>query len=113
VVRHSSPLSTEPDFQRFSEYLEEVVRSVDTTWNKILAAFSVSPRTGSKVSIRFILNSDGIVTRIVEVEETAGKQGTYACLSAIQDPQPYRPWSQEMIDALGNEQTLTFHFYYH
>ena len=28
---------------------------------------------------------------------TAGRPGVYACLSAIEDRQPYRPWSNQMI----------------
>jgi hypothetical protein len=112
AARATNSLSVDPDFPKFREYLEELIRSVDEEWNRILATSAVYPRPGSEVSVRFTLNSDGIVTQIVEIEATAGKQAEYACLRAIQNPQPYRPWTQEMIDALGSEETLTFRFFY-
>ena len=61
--------------------------------------------------VTFKLNSKGEIT-IGTVEETAGKYGTQACLSAIQDRQPYRKWTDQMITLLGEEQTLGFDFYY-
>lgn len=81
-------------------------------WLRNLKQLGVQPPHDSTVTISFTLDSGGLVRRIDEVEENAGKQATYACLGAIEGSQPYKPWSEEMIGALGEEQTLTFTFQY-
>ena len=111
-VSRAGQIGVDAKFSEFGDYLQELIEIVQAQWNAVLARTATYPVTGSKVVIRFTLSSDGVVTRIEEVEETAGKQGTYACLSAIQDRQPYRPWTKEMIAILGNEQTITFAFFY-
>lgn len=62
--------------------------------------------------ISFRLNSNGELAEIVKVEGDAGDEGTNAALSAIHDPAPYEPWTKEMIADLGNDQVITFSFYY-
>jgi len=111
-VSRAGQIGVDAKFSEFGDYLQELIEIVQSQWNLVLTQTATYPVTGSKVIIRFTLNSDGVVSRIEEVEETAGKQGTYACLSAIQDRQPYRPWTKEMVAILGNEQEITFHFYY-
>jgi hypothetical protein len=111
-VSQAGQIGVNAEFSEFGDYLQELIEIVEAQWNLVLSKTPSRPVTGSKVSIRFTLNSEGIVSRIEEVEETAGKQGTYACLSAIQDRQPYRPWTKEMVAILGTEQVLTFNFYY-
>jgi hypothetical protein len=95
----------------YGEYLAELREIVETEWNAILEKSATQPPRGTHVLIRFRLNSQGAIT-IDTVEETAGKYGTFACQSAIQDRQPYRKWTDAMINLLGNEQELGFDFYY-
>jgi hypothetical protein len=111
-VSRAGQIGVDAKFSEFGDYLQELIEIVQSQWNRVLTQTATYPVTGSKVIIRFTLNSNGEVSRIEEVEETAGKQGTYACLSAIQDRQPYRPWTKEMVAILGNEQQITFQFYY-
>jgi hypothetical protein len=33
-------------------------------------------------------------------------------LSAVREPAPYRAWTKEMVAVLGEDQVLTFTFYY-
>ncbi|HUG10672.1 MAG TPA: hypothetical protein VMM36_06645, partial [Opitutaceae bacterium] len=111
-VSNAGVIGVDSQFSEFGDYLQELIEIVDAQWDRVLSMTPTRPVSGSKVIIRFTLNSEGIVTRIEEVEETAGKQGTYACLSAIQARQHYRPWTKEMVAILGNEQVLTFKFHY-
>jgi hypothetical protein len=46
------------------------------------------------------------------VEGTAGNQAEKACAAAITARAPYGPWTDDMIAVLGEEQELTFVFYY-
>ena len=86
--------------------------SPDTPGRQI-AGLEKYPPPGSRVLIRFHVNSAGLVARIDDVEENAGKPATYACLNAITGPQPYPRWSSGMIAALGDEQEVTLAFYFH
>jgi hypothetical protein len=81
-------------------------------WYRILEESRVSPPHGSHVTITFKINSKG-ETDIIKVEDAdSGKQGVWSCQNAIQARQPYRKWSDQMIAVLGDDQTLTFGFYY-
>jgi hypothetical protein len=96
----------------YGEYLNELIEIVQVSWWNRIEESRVSPPHGSHVVITFKINSKG-ETVIVKVEDAdAGKQGVWLCQSAIQDPQPYRKWTEQMITLLGDEQTLTFAFYY-
>jgi len=96
----------------YGEYLQELIEIVQVSWWNIIAESRVSPPHGSHVVITFKINSKG-ETDIVKVEDVdAGKQGVWLCQNAIQSRQPYRKWTEQMVALLGEEQQLTFAFYY-
>lgn len=95
----------------FGEYLAELAGIVEAQWNNILSERSVAPAPGTHALVTFTIDANGM-TKIVAVEDTCGRPGVYACLSAIEDRQPYRKWSDKMIAVLGTEQTLRFSFHY-
>ena len=99
-------------WSEYGEYINELEEIVQMQWYKILEDSHVSPPHGSHVVITFKINSKGDID-IVKVEDAdAGKQGVFSCQSAIQSPAPYRKWTDQMIAILGDEQQLTFAFYY-
>jgi hypothetical protein len=91
--------------------MQEFIEIVQASWYSILDESRISPKSGTHVFVTFTLNSDGEVS-VVNTEETAGKQGTYACTNALTVRQPYRKWTDQMIAVLGKQQTITFSFYY-
>lgn len=105
------PLGIDARWSEYGEYMQELIEIVQQQWDNILSEQRVSPAHGTRAIVTFTLSSEG-QTKIVSVDETCGRPGSYACLSAIQDRAPYRKWTQQMIAVLGNEQTLTFSFYY-
>jgi len=99
-------------WSEYGEYMQELIEIVQIQWYRVLQESRVSPPRGSHVNITFKINSKG-ETDIVKVEDSdAGKQGVFSCQNAIQARQPYRKWTEQMIAVLGEEQTLTFSFYY-
>ncbi len=104
-------LGIDARWSEYGEYLNELIEIIQVQWNMILRESAVYPNRGTHVIVKFKLNSKG-ETEILNVEETAGKQGSFSCLNAIQARQPYRKWSEQMIAVLGNDQELTFAFYY-
>lgn len=95
----------------YGEYLDELIEIVGVHWRNIVAARGAYPPSPSHATVTFNLTADGEI-KIVGVEETCGRPGAYAALSAIQDRQPYRKWSEKMITLLGREQQLVFSFHY-
>ena len=100
-------------WNEFGQYLNEMSEIVRTQWYVLLEDRQSMPAAHTYAVITFRLKSNGD-TEIIKVdEETCGKVGVWNCITAIQKPQPYRHWSKEMIGVLGEEQTLTFKFYYY
>lgn len=105
-------LGLDARWSEYGEYMQELIEIVQTKWSGILAESRVSPPRGSHVVITFKINSKG-ETDIIKVEDAnSGKQGVWFCQSAITIPSPYRKWTDQMIAVLGDDQTITFSFYY-
>jgi len=98
-------------WSEYGEYMQEFIEIVQASWYSILQESRISPASGTRVVVTFSLTSQGEVS-IISTEETAGKQGVYACTTAITVRQPYRKWTEQMIAVLGDRQTMTFSFYY-
>jgi len=104
-------LGIDARWSEYGEYMQELIEIIQAQWYSILERSAIAPKSGSRVIVTFKLTADG-ETSVVNVDETAGKPGTYACLNAISERQPYRKWTDQMIAVLGREQTITFSFYY-
>ncbi len=104
-------LGIDAHWSEYGDYMQELIEIIQAQWYSILRDSKISPTRGSHVYVTFRLTADGAVS-VIKVEETAGKPGTYACLNAIQERQPYRKWTNQMITVLGTEQSITFDFYY-
>jgi hypothetical protein len=99
-------------WSEYGEYLAELVEIIQISWYSILDESKSYPPRGSHVAITFTINSQG-ETEFVRVEDSnAGQKGVLSCQSAIQARQPYRKWTEQMVAMLGNQQELTFTFYY-
>ncbi|OIR07298.1 hypothetical protein GALL_105540 [mine drainage metagenome] len=97
----------------WGQYLRELTETVQVQWDKLLMDAKTYPAQGSSVSVTFILKSDGTIGNIVNVQsDTAGRQGKDYCVAAITLPAPYDKWSKDMIATLGDQQQMTFVFYY-
>ena len=86
--------------------------AVQAEFGKLNNESRLYPRDGSIVTVKFVLTAEGRISRIESVTGSATKSATYICTSAITNPSPYGPWSDNMKALLGKEQTVTFDFYY-
>ncbi|MBX3735344.1 MAG: hypothetical protein KF715_01525 [Candidatus Didemnitutus sp.] len=110
-VQNIGILGIDARWSEYGEYMQEFVEIVQASWYSILDESRIAPKSGTHVFVTFTLNAEGEVS-VVNTEETAGKQGTYACTNALTMRQPYRKWTDQMIAVLGKQQTITFSFYY-
>ncbi len=106
------PTAIDAKWSQYGEYLRRMIDTVQIQWERMLVDWKASPANGSRVSVKFILDSDGKIAQIINWESTANDIATRACVSAIADPAPYGPWSEDMKAVLGERQEMTFTFHY-
>ncbi len=111
-VSNAGRIGVDAHFSQFGDYLQELIDIVQIQWERIIESSAAYPKSSTHVVIKFRINSQGQIAEIIKVEGDAGDYGTNAALSAIRSPAPYRPWTKEMVAVLGDDQTITFDFYY-
>ena len=100
-------------WSNYGVYLQRMIETVQRQWDALLSDGKNYPSSGSTVTVKFKINSEGTITSVVHVDSgMAGPQAEGYCVSAITKPSPYGKWSDDMIAMLGNDQEMTFVFYY-
>ena len=99
-------------WSNYGAYLQKMVDAVQIQWERLILQMSAMPAGGSTVSVKFIINDEGQIAAIRNVESSASETGSRACVSAITDRAPYGPWTDDMKAMLGSQQEMTFTFYY-
>ena len=108
----NSGFTSDPKWAPYTEYIKTMEKAIVHEWYRINAESRTVIPSGARVVVTWKINSKGI-TEILKVEDAgAGKQAVMAATNAIQNCQPFRKWSDEMIAGLGTEQTLVFGFSY-
>lgn len=105
-------LGIDARWNEFGQYMAELIESVDAEFQTITSGYRGHIPSGTRVIVTFSLNSDGEV-KVTQIEETAGRVAVSQCQAAITNRMPYKKWSQAMVDVLGDQQTVTFGFYYY
>jgi len=106
------PTALDSKWSNYGVYMQRLIEEVQVSWDKILEQSQIYPSPGTVVSVTFRLNSKGEISRIVGHKPDGDAPSTECCVSAITIPAPYGPWTEDMISVLGNEQEMTFTFYY-
>lgn len=94
----------------YGEYLQKFFETVEVQWKRILDQTNVWPTAGTKVTVRFRMDSKGDVPRIIDVKSNGNRSFESACVSAIVARAPYGPWTEDMLRVLGDSQEFTFSF---
>jgi hypothetical protein len=106
------PTSVDARWSSYGAYLQRMIESVQIQWEKLLTESKVYPTSGSTVTVKFVMDSEGKISRIVNLDSTASDAASRACVSAITDRAPYGTWTDDMKAVLGEQQEMTFTFYY-
>lgn len=106
------PSAIDAKWSNYGAYLQRMIDTVQYQWERLILQQSANPAVGSSVSVKFVMNDQGLIARIVDVESTANETGKRACISAITDRAPYGPWTDDMKAVLGSQQEMTFTFHY-
>ncbi|MGJ3243812.1 MAG: hypothetical protein ACFE0O_12790 [Opitutales bacterium] len=113
VASRSGAVAVDARFSEFGDYAQRMVEAVSRAWNSQVARApeNIGERP-SRVQLRFVLNSFGEVKEMETVTTSASALDTAMCRDAIQSRSPYGIWTEDMINVLGMETTLTFTFHY-
>ena len=106
------PIAIDARWSNYGAYLQRLIDSVQTQWERLLIESRISPPSGTTVEVKFVLNSEGKIARIVNVENQSTEQAGHACMSAITDRAPYGLWTDDMKAVFGDQQEMTFKFFY-
>jgi hypothetical protein len=106
------PTAVDAKWSNYGVYLQRMIETVQIQWDRILLSSTLYPPSGTTVTVKFRMDSDGKIAAIVDVKNTSNEQGKEACISAITARSPYGKWSDDMIAVLGDSQEMTFTFYY-
>ncbi len=106
------PTSVDARWSAYGTYLQKMIEAVQIQWEHLLTESKVYPTSGSTVTVKFIMDSKGLIARVVNVDSTASDSASRACMSAITDRAPYGDWTEDMKAVLGEQQEMTFTFYY-
>jgi hypothetical protein len=101
-------------WSNYGAYLQRMIDTVQIQWERLILSMSAMPAGGSTVSVKFVMNDEGKITSIKQVESSASASETAqrSCVSAITDRAPYGPWTDDMKAVLGAQQEMTFTFHY-
>jgi len=99
-------------WSNYGQYFQKLVDTVQIQWESLNERSETLPPTGTKVSVKFRLDSEGRVAEIIETDSNGGMHAVRLCVSAITDRAPHGKWTDDMIAKLGNSQELTFTFHY-
>lgn len=106
------PIAVDARWSNYGAYLQRMMETVQLQWEHILNESRIYPPSGTWVEVKFNMNTDGAITRIVSVNNQSTDPAGRACTSAITDRSPYGKWTDDMIAVLGEQQEMTFRFFY-
>ncbi len=99
-------------FSNYGAYLQRLVEAVQIEWDGLVSSMKAYPPQGTYVVVKFVLNAEGKVTGISNIENHSTDVGSRTCVAAITSRSPYGEWTEDMKAVLGEEQELVFTFYY-
>ncbi len=110
-TQNIGPVSYDMRWSNYGQYLQQLIETVQIQWDMLMRDSRAYPPSGSEVSVKFKISSDGSISEILHVEGTGGKQYEQICVAGITTRSPYGKWTDDMIAVLGESQELTFRFF--
>ena len=112
-TKNIGPMAVDARWSNYGVYLQRMCDAVQMEFDKLNDQSNIRPPRGSIILVKFVINSEGNIARIVSVDAgTAGPQAERICISSITERAPYGKWTDDMIALLGQEQELAWQFIY-
>lgn len=98
-------------FGPFGDYLERMQEAIQQRWDALGRQRSIS-ESQTRVVLEFTLTKEGLIRDLETIDTTSKALGTLLCRTAVEQGQSYGEWSKEMVTLLGDDEKITFTFYY-
>jgi hypothetical protein len=97
----------------FGAYDAAFIAAVQNRWFTLLDNRNYSGEGSGKVTVRFLLHSNGAISEIALTEYKVDYTLALLCKSAIEDNAPYAVWPSDMKREIGADfREVTFTFLY-
>jgi hypothetical protein len=113
VASQAGAIAIDARFSEYGDYSARMVAAVSRWWNEQVQRTGLGPRArDTTVRLRFKLDRYGDVSELEVIGSSSTRLGTVLCKDAVMGRAPYGEWTQDMVNTLGEEMTLTFTFHY-
>ena len=97
----------------FKDYDAAFIDKIQQTWSDLLEA-KTNSRMKGVVVLQFALSSEGKISDLMVIQNTANDEEMLICRKAILDSAPFPAWSEEMRrDLKTNSRPIKFTFNYY
>ena len=107
------PIGFDAKFSQFGYYLSKMFEVIQMQWYSLLADVTIGQEhRPAYVVVRYTLDSDGKVVESEVLETNAGQLATLLCRDAIESRAPFGPWTEQMVEQLGDQTEIVLKFIY-
>ena len=112
-VKRHGPSTLDVTATGFGAYDAAIIAAVQNRWYTLLDNRNYAGEGSGKVTVRFLLHSDGSISEIALTEYKVDYTLALLCKSAIEDNAPYAVWPSDMRREIGVDyREVTFTFFY-
>ena len=107
------PIGFDAKFSQFGYYLSRMFETIQMQWYSLLTDVKIGQEhRPAYVIIRYALDSQGKVVHSEVLETNAGQLATLLCRDAIESRAPFGPWTEQMVEQLGDQTEIVLKFIY-
>lgn len=100
-------------FSQYQIYFQKLYESIADQWTMLAGSIEREQNdSGARIMVEFVLTSKGDVSMVTVDFSSASLAATLICKDAIYDRVPFEHWPPEMLETLGQEQTIRITFMY-
>jgi len=105
-------VAVDANFSEYGDYLARMIDAITRQWHNLAWDSLPSGEVGTVVAVTFRIDSAGEIHGLEVLGSTASLIATLICQDAVSSRQPYGPWTADMKQVLGDEQTVRIRFHY-
>ena len=106
-------IAVDAKFNQFGYYLQRMFETIQLQWYSLLNDVTIGQEHRPAYAvIEYDLNTEGKVVATRVLDSNAGDLATLLCKDAIESRAPFGPWTRQMVDQLGEQQTIRVKFIY-
>ena len=96
-------------------YVQQMLQSIEAQWGQLVKGsrnYIIKDHLQQSYTYEFILEANGRIKSLVSLGSDNGSLASDLCRQAISSRAPFGNWTNEMIQQIGNSDTITIKFRY-